>query len=73
MNSLSLKDGEERFVEHARRVRRHGAAIVVMAFDEQGQADTVERKVEILTRAYGLLVDVRRRAARATSSSTRAS
>ena len=58
VNSLSLKDGEERFVEHARRVRRHGAAIVVMAFDEQGQADTVERKVEILTRAYGLLVDV---------------
>jgi 5-methyltetrahydrofolate--homocysteine methyltransferase len=58
VNSLSLKDGEERFIENARRVRRHGAAIVLMAFDEQGQADTVERKVAILTRAYRLAVDV---------------
>ena len=58
VNSLSLKDGEERFVEQARRVRRHGAAVVLMAFDEQGQADTVERKVAILTRAYRLAVDV---------------
>jgi 5-methyltetrahydrofolate--homocysteine methyltransferase len=57
VNSLSLKDGEERFVEHARRVRRHGAAVVLMAFDEQGQADTVERKVEISERAYRLLLD----------------
>jgi 5-methyltetrahydrofolate--homocysteine methyltransferase len=56
VNSLSLKDGEQAFLEHARRVRRHGAAIVVMAFDERGQADTVERKVEILTRAVSLLV-----------------
>ena len=73
VNSLSLKDGEERFVEHARRVRRHGAAIVVMAFDEQGQADTVERKVDdpdARLRAPGRRG---RRAGRATSSSTRAS
>jgi 5-methyltetrahydrofolate--homocysteine methyltransferase len=58
VNSLSLKDGEERFVEQARRVRRHGAAIILMAFDEQGQADTVERKVAILSRIYRLAVDV---------------
>jgi 5-methyltetrahydrofolate--homocysteine methyltransferase len=58
VNSLSLKDGEERFIAQARKVRRHGAAVVLMAFDEQGQADTVERKVEILTRVYRLAVDV---------------
>jgi 5-methyltetrahydrofolate--homocysteine methyltransferase len=54
-NSISLKEGEEGFLEQARRVRRYGAAVVVMAFDEQGQADTVERKVAICERAYGLL------------------
>jgi 5-methyltetrahydrofolate--homocysteine methyltransferase len=57
VNSLSLKEGEEDFLEKARRVQRYGAAVVVMAFDERGQADTVQRKVEILERAYRLLVD----------------
>src|SRR4051794_22529287 len=55
VNSISLKEGEEAFLEQARRVRRYGAAVVVMAFDEQGQADTVERKVDICGRAYDLL------------------
>lgn len=55
VNSLSLKDGEEAFLERARRVRRYGAAVVVMAFDEQGQADTLERRTEICARAYRLL------------------
>ncbi|HST26415.1 MAG TPA: methionine synthase [Gaiellaceae bacterium] len=57
VNSLSLKEGEEALLEHAARVRRYGAGVVVMAFDERGQADTVERKVEICERAYRLLVD----------------
>ncbi|GAB3506235.1 methionine synthase [Pseudoxanthomonas daejeonensis] len=57
VNSISLKEGEEQFVEHARKVLRYGAAAVVMAFDEQGQADTCARKVEICTRAYRILVD----------------
>jgi 5-methyltetrahydrofolate--homocysteine methyltransferase len=56
VNSISLKEGEEPFLEQARVVRSFGAAVVVMAFDERGQADTVERKVEILGRAYDLLV-----------------
>ncbi|MBD0339002.1 MAG: methionine synthase, partial [Thermoleophilia bacterium] len=56
-NSISLKEGEEEFLEQARAVRRAGAGLVVMAFDERGQADTVERKVEICERAYRLLVD----------------
>ncbi|HEV2140274.1 MAG TPA: methionine synthase, partial [Candidatus Dormibacteraeota bacterium] len=56
-NSISLKAGEEVFLEQARKVLEYGAAVVVMAFDEVGQADTVERKVEICTRAYRLLVD----------------
>jgi 5-methyltetrahydrofolate--homocysteine methyltransferase len=55
VNSLSLKEGEEAFLEHARTVRRYGAAVVVMAFDERGQAETVERKVGICGRAYDLL------------------
>jgi len=55
VNSISLKEGEEIFLEHARKVRRYGAAAVVMAFDEQGQADTVERRVAICQRAHGLL------------------
>ncbi|MFZ0501894.1 MAG: methionine synthase [Steroidobacteraceae bacterium] len=55
VNSISLKEGEETFLDHARKVRRYGAAAVVMAFDEQGQADTVERRVAICERAYGLL------------------
>jgi 5-methyltetrahydrofolate--homocysteine methyltransferase len=57
VNSLSLKEGEEDFLAKARLVRRYGAGIVVMAFDEQGQAETVERKVEICGRAYRLLVE----------------
>jgi 5-methyltetrahydrofolate--homocysteine methyltransferase len=57
VNSLSLKEGEEEFVAHAREVRRYGAAVVVMAFDEKGQADTIERKVEILDRSCRLLID----------------
>ncbi|MEO5826519.1 MAG: methionine synthase [Gemmatimonadales bacterium] len=57
VNSISLKEGEESFLAQARVVQRHGAAVVVMAFDEAGQADTAERKVDILERAYRLLVD----------------
>jgi 5-methyltetrahydrofolate--homocysteine methyltransferase len=57
VNSLSLKDGEEEFLRRARSVRRHGAAVIVMAFDEEGQADTYERKVAICTRSYRLLVE----------------
>jgi 5-methyltetrahydrofolate--homocysteine methyltransferase len=56
-NSISLKEGEERFLDQARTARDYGAAIIVMAFDEQGQADTVERKVGICERAYTLLVE----------------
>jgi 5-methyltetrahydrofolate--homocysteine methyltransferase len=55
VNSISLKEGEEAFLHHAKRVRRYGAAAVVMAFDEQGQADTAQRKIEICARAYKLL------------------
>src|SRR5579864_625619 len=57
VNSISLKEGEADFLHKARLVRRYGAAAVVMAFDEQGQADTIERKVEICRRAYRLLTD----------------
>jgi len=57
VNSISLKEGEEAFLEQARRVRRYGAAVVVMAFDEQGQADTAQRKVGICERAYKLLTE----------------
>jgi 5-methyltetrahydrofolate--homocysteine methyltransferase len=56
VNSISLKEGEEAFIEHAREVRRFGAAVVVMAFDETGQADTRARKIEICKRAYDILV-----------------
>jgi 5-methyltetrahydrofolate--homocysteine methyltransferase len=56
VNSISMKEGEEEFLHHARKVRDYGAAVVVMAFDEVGQADTKERKVEICVRAYKLLV-----------------
>ncbi|GAC1656272.1 MAG: methionine synthase [Candidatus Dormibacteraceae bacterium] len=56
-NSISLKEGEEPFLDQARRVRAYGAAVVVMAFDEQGQADTAKRKVEICERAYRLLTE----------------
>ncbi|GGA14752.1 methionine synthase [Dyella caseinilytica] len=57
VNSISMKEGEELFLEHARKVLEYGAAVVVMAFDEQGQADTCERKVEICTRAFKLLTE----------------
>ena len=57
VNSISLKEGEEAFVAQARSIRRYGAAAVVMAFDEEGQADTASRKLEICTRAYRILVD----------------
>ena len=55
VNSISLKDGEEEFIRRAREIRRYGAAALVMAFDEQGQADTLERKVEICARSYEIL------------------
>ena len=57
VNSISLKEGEESFVRQATLVRRYGAAVIVMAFDEQGQADTAERKVEICQRAYRILTE----------------
>jgi 5-methyltetrahydrofolate--homocysteine methyltransferase len=57
VNSISLKEGEEPFLEHARIIRRYGAAVVVMAFDEQGQAETVDHRLKICTRAYRLLIE----------------
>jgi 5-methyltetrahydrofolate--homocysteine methyltransferase len=58
VNSISMKEGEEAFLFHARKVMAYGAAVVVMAFDEKGQADTKERKVEICERAYKLLTGI---------------
>ena len=58
VNSISLKGGEAQFVAHAREIKRFGAAVVVMAFDELGQADTFERKIQVCHRAYRILVDV---------------
>jgi 5-methyltetrahydrofolate--homocysteine methyltransferase len=57
VNSISLKEGEEKFIETARLVRQYGAAVVVMAFDEEGQADSYQRRIEICERAYRILVD----------------
>ncbi len=57
VNSISLKEGEAAFLEHARKIRSYGAAVVVMAFDETGQADTTERKIEICERSYRLLTE----------------
>jgi 5-methyltetrahydrofolate--homocysteine methyltransferase len=57
VNSISLKEGEEDFIAKAKKIKRYGAAVVVMAFDEQGQADSLERRIEICNRAYRLLVD----------------
>ncbi len=57
VNSISLKEGEEKFIESAQKVKRYGAAVVVMAFDEQGQADNYERRIEICERAYWILVN----------------
>jgi 5-methyltetrahydrofolate--homocysteine methyltransferase len=57
VNSISLKEGEKKFIEQARLIRRYGAAVVVMAFDEKGQADTLERKEEICARSYKILTE----------------
>jgi 5-methyltetrahydrofolate--homocysteine methyltransferase len=57
VNSISLKEGEEAFIAHAKKVKRYGAAVIVMAFDELGQADTYERRIEICKRSYDILVD----------------
>ena len=57
VNSISMKEGEDRFIEQARLCRRYGAAVIVMAFDEQGQADTLARKTEICARAYRILTE----------------
>ncbi len=57
VNSISLKEGEEKFKEHARKILRYGAAVIVMAFDERGQADNLERRKEICGRAYRILVE----------------
>ncbi|MFN3345877.1 MAG: homocysteine S-methyltransferase family protein, partial [Chloroherpetonaceae bacterium] len=57
VNSISLKEGEEKFKEYARKIKRYGAATVVMAFDEKGQADTFERRIEICARAYRILTE----------------
>ncbi|UKJ09384.1 methionine synthase [Solitalea lacus] len=57
VNSISLKEGEEKFKEYARKIKRYGAATVVMAFDEQGQADSYKRRIEICERSYRILVD----------------
>ena len=55
VNSISLKEGEEEFIEHAKKIRRYGAAVIVMAFDEVGQADNYERRIEIAKRSYDIL------------------
>ena len=57
VNSISMKEGEEEFIRQARLIRRYGAAVIVMAFDEQGQAETLERRVEICARAYRILTE----------------
>ncbi|WP_339608521.1 dihydropteroate synthase, partial [uncultured Roseivirga sp.] len=58
VNSISLKEGEEQFIAHAKKIKRYGAAVIVMAFDEEGQADSYERRIEICKRSYDILVDV---------------
>ncbi len=57
VNSISLKEGEDQFIEHARLVRDYGAAVIVMAFDESGQADTIDRKIDICKRSYSILTE----------------
>lgn len=57
VNSISLKEGEEKFIEQAKLIKRYGAAVIVMAFDEDGQADSYERRIEICERSYRILVD----------------
>ncbi|WP_142786608.1 methionine synthase [Changchengzhania lutea] len=58
VNSISLKEGEEKFIWEAKQIKRYGAAVIVMAFDEEGQADNYERRLEIAKRSYGILVDM---------------
>ena len=58
VNSISLKNGEKEFIDHAKKIKKYGAATIVMAFDEEGQADSFERRIEICERSYRLLVDV---------------
>jgi len=58
VNSISLKEGEEAFIRHAKLIQRYGAAVIVMAFDEKGQADNYERRVQICQRSYDILVNV---------------
>jgi len=57
VNSISLKEGEAAFIDHAKKVRRYGAAVIVMAFDEEGQADTYQRRIDICKRSYDILVN----------------
>lgn len=57
VNSISLKEGEEKFIDYAKKIKRYGAAVIVMAFDEKGQADNYERRIEICKRSYDVLVD----------------
>jgi 5-methyltetrahydrofolate--homocysteine methyltransferase len=57
VNSISLKEGEDQFIDQARKIKRYGAAVIVMAFDEDGQADSYERRIEICERSYRILVD----------------
>ncbi|MDF5983382.1 dihydropteroate synthase [Pseudomonas aeruginosa] len=73
VNSISMKEGVEAFKHHARLCKRYGAAVVVMAFDEDGQADTQARKEEICMRSYDILVDGKSASHRKTSSSMRTS
>jgi 5-methyltetrahydrofolate--homocysteine methyltransferase len=58
VNSISLKEGEEKFIWEAKQIKRYGAAVIIMAFDETGQADTYERRIEIAKRSYKILVDI---------------
>lgn len=57
VNSISLKEGEAKFIEQAEKIKQYGAAVIVMAFDEEGQADTLQRRIDICKRAYGILVN----------------
>ncbi|WP_332022422.1 methionine synthase [Kaistella sp.] len=58
VNSISLKEGEQEFIDHAKKIRRYGAAVIVMAFDEEGQADNYERRIEICKRSYKILTEI---------------
>lgn len=58
VNSISLKEGEQEFIDHAKKIRRYGAAVIVMAFDEEGQADNYDRRIEICKRSYRILTEI---------------